>query len=88
MTANINYQNHIDCESGRGRSYLEQYVDNQDIEYIFQRVHNTVEHCFQLGHPFDRLERTEDSQHAEGLDSAEVLPCGAPAAEYNLHFIT
>ena len=57
--------------------YLEQDVDDEDIEHIFQRVDDTVKHSLQFGNTLDRLQRPQHAEHSQRLDGAKILSGGA-----------
>lgn len=41
---------------------LEQDVDDEDVENVFERDNHAVEHSFELGHSIDCLQGSEHSQ--------------------------
>ena len=58
-------------------TYLEQDVDDEDIEHIFQRVDDTVKHSLQFGYTLDRLQRPQHAEDSQRLDGAKILSGGA-----------
>lgn len=60
--------------------HLEEDVDDEDVEHIFERVDDAVEHSLEFGNTLDCLEGPEDAEHAQRLDRAEVLAGRAPSA--------
>ena len=67
--------------SYHSKDKMEEQVDDKDIEDVFQRVDDTVEHCFQLGNPFDGLKRPEHAEDAQGLHGAKIFTSGASPAK-------
>jgi hypothetical protein len=62
------------------KTYLKKNVDNENVENIFERVDNTVEHSLEFGHSLDGLEWTEYAKYAQGFDCTQVLTRRAPTA--------
>ena len=62
-----------------GEDELKQYVHNENVDDVFQTVHDTVEHRLELRHSFNSLEGSEHAKHTQRLDGREIL-AGAAAA--------
>lgn len=58
---------------------MKQYVHDQYVDNIFQRVDHAVENRFELGHSLNGLQRSQHSQHAERLDGRQVRSDGTAA---------
>jgi hypothetical protein len=56
---------------------LEESVDNQNVQDIFQRVDHAIEDCLQLWNTVDGFQRPKHAQHTQRLDSAEVFGFGS-----------
>ena len=54
-------------------AYLEQNVDDKDIEHIFERIDDTVEHSLEFGYSFDGFEGSQNTENTKRFDRAEVL---------------
>lgn len=61
-------------------AYLEENIDNEDVEHILQGVDDAVEHSLEFGHALDGLEGPENPQDPERFNGAEILSGGAPPA--------
>ena len=77
-----------ELNSYHSKDEVEEQVDDKDVEDVFQRVDDTVEHCFQLGNPFDGLKRPEHAKDAQGLHGAKIFTSGASPANENHDGIT
>ena len=44
-------------------AYLKKYIDDENVEHVFQRINNTVEHSLQLGYSFDSFQRSEKKKN-------------------------
>lgn len=60
-----------------GENKLEQYVHDENVDDIFQRIYDAIEYCFQFRNPFDGFQRAQDAQHSQRLDRREILTCAA-----------
>ncbi len=56
-----------------GKDKVEEHVDDQDVENVLQRVDDAIEDGFELGHALDGFERSQDSQHSQRFDGAQIL---------------
>lgn len=63
-----------------GENELEQYVHDQNVDDILQRVDNAVEHRLQFRHTLDGFQRSQHAQHSQRLDGGEVLSHAALVA--------
>lgn len=73
-----------ELNSYHSKDEVEQQVDDKDVEDVFQRVDDTVEHGFQLGNPFDGLKRSQHTEDAKRLHSAKIFTSGASTAKAKL----
>ena len=62
--------------SYHSKDKMEEQVDDEDIEDVFQRVDDTVKDGFQFGNPFDGLKRPEYAEDAKGLHGAKIFTSG------------
>lgn len=53
-----------------GEDEMEEHVDYEDVEDVFQRVDDTVEDCLELWYSLDGFEWAQHSQHSQRFDSA------------------
>lgn len=53
--------------------HLKENVYDENVEYVFEWVDNTVEHSLQFGNSLDGLQWPKDSQHPKWLDGAQIL---------------
>jgi len=51
--------------SNDGKDEMKQYVHNQYVDYVLQRIHHTVEHRFEFGYALDGFQWPQYSQHPE-----------------------
>ena len=64
-----------------GKDEEKQHVNNENVEHIFQRDHNTVEHSLQRGNAVHHFERPQNTKEFEGF---QLLANGcAPEIEEN-----
>lgn len=56
-----------------GENELEQYVHDENIYNVFQRIDDAIEHRLQLRHPLDGLQRAQHAQHSQRLDRGQIL---------------
>ena len=59
--------------NGLAYLYLKEYVNDEDIEHVFEWVNNTVKHSLQFWNSLDGLQRSKDTKNAKRLDRAQVL---------------
>lgn len=65
-----------ELNSYHSKDEVEEHVDDQDVEDVFQGVDDAVKDGFQLGNPFDGLKRPQDAKHTEGLHSTKIFTSG------------
>ncbi len=70
-----------ELNSYHSKDEVEEQVDDEDVEDVFQRVDDTVEHGFQLGNPFDGLKRPQHTEDAQRLHSAKIFTSGTSTKE-------
>ncbi len=58
--------------------YLEQHVDDEYVEHIFEWVDDAVEDGLQLRHSFDGLEGPQHAENSKRFDRAQILSSRAP----------
>lgn len=63
-----------------GKDEMEQYVHDQYVYYVFQRVDHAIEHGLELGNAFDGLQRPQHSQYSERFNGRQVGADRAAAA--------
>lgn len=65
-------------DSHDGEDEMEEHVNDEDVKNVLEWVDHAVEYGLQLRHPFDSLQRPQDSQDSQWLDGAQVLAGRAP----------
>ena len=59
-----------ELDPDHGEDEQKEDVDDQNVEHIFERNHNAVEHSLKGGHPVHHLQRP---QHAQQLHRFQLL---------------
>lgn len=57
-----------ELDANHGKDEKEKHVNDENVEHIFQRDHNTVEHSLERGDAVHHLERTQHTQKFDGLE--------------------
>lgn len=60
-----------------GENKLEQYVHDENVDDIFQRIYDAIEYCFQFRYSFDGFQGPQDAQDSQRFDRREILTCAA-----------
>lgn len=60
-----------------GENKLEQYVHDENVDDIFQRINDAIEDCFQFRNPFDGFQGPQDAQYSQRFNRREILTCAA-----------
>lgn len=69
-----------------GENEVKQYVHDQYVYHVLQRVDDAIENRFELGHAFYGLQRSQHPQHSQRFDGRQIRADG-PAAETNTKHI-
>ena len=72
-----------ELNSYHSKDEVEEQVDDQDVEDVFQWVDDAVKDGFQLGNPFDGLKRPQDAKHTKGLHRTQIFTAGASTKKGN-----
>lgn len=61
---------------------LEQYVHDENVDDVFQRINDAIENRFQFGYSFDGFQGTQDAQYSQRLDRREILTSAATTVSF------
>lgn len=64
-----------------GENKLEQYVHDENVDDVFQRIYDAIEDCFQFRNAFDGFQGSQDAQYPQRFDRREILTGAAATAE-------
>ena len=67
-----------ELNSYHSKDEVEEQVDDENVEDVFEWVDDAVEDGLEFGHSLDGLQGTEHTQDTQGLHSSQVLTTGAP----------
>lgn len=67
-----------------GENKLEQYVHDENVDDVFQRIYDAIEDCFQFRNAFDGFQGSQDAQYPQRFDRREILTGAAATTEENI----
>ena len=67
-----------ELNSYHSKDEVEEQVDDENVEDVFEWVDDAVEDGLEFGHSLDGLQGTEHTQDTQGLHCSQVLTTGAP----------
>lgn len=67
-----------------GENKLEQYVHDENVDDVFQRIYDAIEDCFQFRNAFDGFQGSQDAQYSQRFDRREILTGAAATTEENI----
>lgn len=52
---------------------MEEKIDDENVEHVFERVDHTVEHSLEFWNPLDGLQGPQHTQYPEGFYHTEIF---------------